>query len=94
MVNRIKGYVRLFKRELAVYRRVLRDQRTPRAAKLLLWLALGYLAMPIDLIPDWIPGLGQLDDLIIVPALVYLALRLIPKDVVAECRRAVHDDAS
>jgi uncharacterized membrane protein YkvA (DUF1232 family) len=47
-----------FQRELKVYRLVLADQRTPRAAKLLLGLAVGYALMPFDLIPDFLPIIG------------------------------------
>jgi uncharacterized membrane protein YkvA (DUF1232 family) len=75
-----------FKRELRVYRQVLRHPRTPLLAKLLLGAAVGYLLMPFDLIPDFIPVLGQLDDLIIVPALVMLALWVVPRDLVQEVR--------
>ncbi len=81
------------RRELRVYRRVLRHPRTPRRARWLLALALGYLCLPFDLIPDWIPGLGLLDDGLIVPGLIYLALRAIPPEVVAECRAAEEETA-
>jgi len=52
-------------------------------------MAIGYLLLPIDLIPDFIPVIGHLDDLVIVPGLIYLALKMIPDEVVAECRRKV-----
>jgi uncharacterized membrane protein YkvA (DUF1232 family) len=84
--RRLKQVTREVKRELAVYRLVLADSRTPRLAKILLGLALGYLVMPFDLIPDFIPVIGQLDDILIVPGLVLFALRMIPKEVVVECR--------
>lgn len=79
---------RAFGRELHVYRLVLKDPRTPWAAKALLAAAVAYFVSPIDLIPDFIPFFGQLDDLLIVPALVFLAIRLIPAEVIADCRRA------
>lgn len=75
------------KTELAVYRRVLKHPDTPLLAKVLLGLAIGYALLPFDLIPDFIPVLGHLDDLVIVPGLVVLALWLIPQQVVAECRK-------
>jgi uncharacterized membrane protein YkvA (DUF1232 family) len=48
--------------------------------------AIAYAVSPIDLIPDFIPVVGHLDDVIIVPTLIWIALRLVPKDVIAECR--------
>jgi uncharacterized membrane protein YkvA (DUF1232 family) len=89
--ERLKQVARDFKREVAVYRLVLADACTPCLAKILLGIALGYLVLPIDLIPDFIPVLGQLDDVLIVPGLVLLALRMIPKDVLAECKEKVRE---
>ncbi len=84
--TRLKAVARNLKREIQVYRLVLKDHRTPRLAKILLGLAVGYAILPFDIIPDFIPVIGQLDDLIIVPALIIVALKLIPKEVVEECR--------
>jgi uncharacterized membrane protein YkvA (DUF1232 family) len=84
-----KQLARSFKRELIVYQRVLRDERTPACAKLLLALAIGYLCMPFDLIPDFIPVIGHLDDAIVIPALAFAALRLVPREIVSQHREQV-----
>ncbi len=63
------------------------DPRTPWYAKAWLALVLGYLASSVDLIPDLIPVLGHLDDLLLVPAGLALATRMIPKEVLEDCRR-------
>jgi uncharacterized membrane protein YkvA (DUF1232 family) len=86
MFETLKTAARRVTHEIKVYRLVLKDQRTPKLAKVFLGLALGYAALPIDLIPDFIPIIGHLDDLIIVPALVVLALKLVPTEVVEDCR--------
>ncbi len=91
-MERLKQIARDFKRELKVYRLVLADPRTPLPAKIVLGAAVGYLLMPFDLIPDFIPLIGQLDDVLIVPGLVLLALRLIPKAVIEDCRAQVGED--
>ena len=83
----LKTLGRTFKRELHVYQLILKDPRTPKAAKLFLGLAVGYALLPFDLIPDFIPVVGHLDDVVIVPGLVFLALRLIPAEIVTACRQ-------
>ena len=85
-MSRVRQIWQRFKAEVELWRRVWRHPRTPRTAKWLLGLALAYTLTPFDIIPDFIPVLGQLDDLVIVPALVALALWLVPHEVVAECR--------
>lgn len=64
----------------------LRDPRVPWYARVLAACVVGYAFSPIDLIPDFVPVLGYLDDLIIVPLGIALALKLIPAGVMAECR--------
>ena len=83
---------RLFKREVIVHQRVLRDERSPLSAKLFLALAIGYLCMPFDLIPDFIPVIGHLADEVIVPALVFAALRFVPRELVSNHREQVIRD--
>ncbi len=74
------------KSELKTYRLVLEHPRTPKRAKWLLGFALAYVASPIDLIPDFIPVLGQLDDWAVAVFLVRSALKMIPPGVFEECR--------
>lgn len=74
------------KRELGFYRRVLAHPDTPWLSRVLLGAAIAYFLTPIDLIPDFIPVLGHLDDLIIVPGLIWLSFRFIPADVIRACR--------
>ncbi len=87
----VKGTLRQVRdglaRELRVYRLILKHERTPRVTRWLLGAALAYALSPVDLIPDWVPLLGHVDDVVIVPALVWLSLRFVPADVIAECRR-------
>jgi uncharacterized membrane protein YkvA (DUF1232 family) len=64
-----------------------KDPRTPWYAKVFAALIIGYALSPIDLIPDFIPVLGYLDDLIIVPAGIALLLKMIPREVMEECRQ-------
>src|SRR3990172_5928586 len=73
---------------IQAYRLMLDHPRTPRLSKILLGLAVAYAVTPIDLIPDFIPVIGHLDDVLIIPALVWMALCFIPSEVRKECRMA------
>ena len=89
MLEQLKSRARALKNEaLAVYLAA-KDPRTPWYAKLIAFVTIAYAFSPIDLIPDFIPILGYLDDLFIVPAGIALAIRLIPADVLAEARETV-----
>lgn len=94
MLSQLKKLAAQLKQEFEVYRLVLKNPKTPVFAKILLGLAIGYVLMPFDLIPDFIPVIGQLDDLVIVPLLVYMALKMIPDGVVNECREMIKKEKS
>lgn len=64
----------------------LKEKRTPWYAKMIAAVVVIYALSPIDLIPDFIPVLGYLDDVIILPALIAWCVRCIPRDVLADCR--------
>ena len=90
VINKLKSLGRQLKQEFAVYRLVLKHPQTPWIAKLFLGLAVAYLLLPFDLIPDFIPVIGQLDDVVIIPVLLYLALLFIPKWIIQSCREQVN----
>lgn len=89
VIEKLKSLTRHLKQEFAVYRLVLKHPKTPWVSKLFLGLAIGYLLLPFDLIPDFIPIIGQLDDVIIIPLLVYIALLFIPQAIIQSCREQV-----
>ena len=86
MKKRLAHAVRKFRDEFNVYRSIIGDPRCPRLARWLLVAALAYAVSPIDLIPDFIPVIGLLDDVLILPFLVWLAVRIIPRELIAEHR--------
>jgi uncharacterized membrane protein YkvA (DUF1232 family) len=86
MLVRWKSRARKLKGETYALYLAYRDPRTPWVARLFSALVVAYAFSPIDLIPDPIPVLGYLDDLILVPLGVYLAVKMIPPDVLEECR--------
>lgn len=84
----LKAWARSLKRDAHAVWLCARDPRTPWYAKALGFAVAAYAFSPIDLIPDFIPVLGYLDDLIIVPAGLWLVLRMIPPAVLDEHRAA------
>lgn len=86
LVDKLKAIAAQLKAEFDFYRRIQQHPQTPKLAKALLWLAIGYVLMPFDLIPDFLPVIGQLDELVIIPLLLYLAIKLTPPEIVADCR--------
>lgn len=86
MFDKLKIIAKTLKQEIKVYQLVAKDGRTPKLAKFLLGLAVGYALLPFDIIPDFIPVIGHLDDAIIIPALVAIAVKMIPKEVIDDCR--------
>jgi uncharacterized membrane protein YkvA (DUF1232 family) len=85
-LEKLKRRTRLLKEETYGLYLAARDPRTPWYAKLLVAAIVAYALSPIDLIPDFIPVLGYLDDLVLIPLGILLALKLIPPQVMAECR--------
>lgn len=88
MLDRLKSRARALKNEAFAIYLAARDPRTPWYAKALIFFVVAHTFSPIDLIPDFIPVLGYLDDLIITPAGIWLAVRMIPSEVLAEARAA------
>ena len=78
-----------FRDELEVYKKVVFDRRTPFLAKACYGLLIGYAIFPFDFISDFIPILGQVDDIILIPVLFIIARTLTPKQVIQEYRREV-----
>src|SRR6187455_120496 len=86
MLDRLKTSARALKREVLAVYLAAKDPRTPWYAKGLIFLIVAYALSPIDLIPDFIPVLGYLDDLILIPAGIWLAIRMVPPEVLVEAR--------
>jgi uncharacterized membrane protein YkvA (DUF1232 family) len=85
-LERLKERVRALKRETVALYLAARHPDTPWYAKVLIAGVVAYAVSPIDLIPDFIPVLGYLDDLVLIPLGIALAIRMVPPAVMAECR--------
>lgn len=92
LLDKLKQKARQLKSEAQVLMIAYKDNRTPLKAKILIGITVGYLLSPIDLIPDFIPVLGILDDLIIVPALIALSIKLIPNFILEDAREKLKNN--
>jgi uncharacterized membrane protein YkvA (DUF1232 family) len=88
LAARLAAWARSIKRDVHAVYLASRDPRTPWCAKALAIGVVAYALSPIDLIPDFIPVLGQLDELVILPLGIWLVVRMIPRDVMDEHRAA------
>ena len=86
IINHLKRWARVVRRDLHALYFAARDPRVPWYAKAVAIFVTGYAFSPIDLIPDFVPVLGYLDDLVIVPLGIWLAVRLIPPEIMMEHR--------
>ena len=87
LLKNLKVKAEGLKKEITAIYYAYQDPGVTLLPRILIVFALGYSLSPIDLIPDFIPVLGYLDDLIIIPALISLSIKLIPKEVMEESRR-------
>jgi uncharacterized membrane protein YkvA (DUF1232 family) len=86
MYHQIKQWAKTLKKDIVVVWLVAKDERTPVWIKILALITAAYALSPIDLIPDFIPVLGYLDDIIIVPLGLLLVIKLTPKEIIDDCR--------
>lgn len=83
----LKQRAKQLKKDIPAVFLAMKHKDTPVIAKILGAVTVSYALSPIDLIPDFIPVLGYLDDLILLPALAALTVKFIPKDILEQCRR-------
>jgi len=84
--DKLRGWARQIKRDGVTLWFAYRNPGTPMLSKLLCMIVVAYALSPIDLVPDFIPILGYVDDVLLLPGLIWLAVRLIPDEVLVTCR--------
>ena len=87
LINALKIRAKKFKKEITALYFAYQNPETPLLPKVVIAFTLGYSLSPIDLIPDFIPVIGYLDDLLLVPALISLSIKLIPKEIMVISRK-------
>ena len=78
---KIRKQIKDVQQDIAVLYRASRDSRTPWLARCLIFIILAYLLSPIDLIPDFIPVIGMLDEVLLLPVLASIALNMVPEEI-------------
>jgi len=85
-MKKLKSIIKKLKKDIGALYCAYERIDTPLIAKIIAIIAVGYALSPMDLIPDFIPILGYLDDLILLPLIIMLAIKLIPNNIMSECR--------
>jgi uncharacterized membrane protein YkvA (DUF1232 family) len=91
LIDKMKSRAKQLKTDVPAVFLAMKRNETPWLAKILALITVAYALSPIDLIPDFIPVIGFLDDVLILPGLIAIIIKLIPKDVFAECRKESED---
>lgn len=89
--SRLKQWAKTVKRDATALWFARKHPDTPMLAKILVVVVVAYALSPIDLIPDFVPILGYLDDVILLPVFIWITIRLIPEQVMVECRNQADD---
>ena len=91
MKENLKKWANQLKTDIPAIFLSLRDEQPPLGAKIMAGITVAYALSPLDLVPDFIPFLGYLDDVILLPALVALTIKLIPMEILNRCRESAQD---
>ena len=93
-LGRLRHWARMVKSDILALYLAVKHVRTPLYAKVLAAIVVGYALSPIDLIPDFIPVLGYIDDIILLPLGIALVIKLLPSDVLKQCREEARTHSS
>ena len=93
-LGRLRRWARMVKSDILALYLAVKHVRTPLYAKVLAAIVVGYALSPIDLIPDFIPVLGYIDDIILLPLGIALVIKLLPSDVLKQCREEARTHSS
>lgn len=91
LIEKLKNWSQLLKQDILMLWFSIKNPKVPLVSKAICFFIVAYVLSPIDLIPDFIPILGYVDDLILLPILIWVAIRLIPKSIIQESRLKVEE---